>query len=207
MTNAIGILGGTFDPVHFGHLRSGLDVAEQFDLAEIRLIPAARPPHRGQPQATAEQRLEMLELAVAENKTFVIDDRELHRQGKSYTIDTLLSLRQEFPNSPLYLILGTDAFYGLTTWHRWQELLDFTHIIVMTRPGEKTVMPTALAGWQIVDANNIDPTTLTGKVYRCDVSQLDISATQIRTLLADNKSPQFLLPEAVLSYARAEKIY
>lgn len=207
MTSAIGILGGTFDPIHYGHLRPALDVAERFDLAEIRLIPSARPPHRGQPLATPEQRLAMLELAVAGNKTFVVDDRECHRQGKSYTIDTLVSLKQELPKRPLYLLLGTDAFYGLPMWHRWQELLDFTHIIVMTRAGEDATMPTALADWEISDVDEMDLALLAGKVYRCDVSQLAISATQIRKLLSNNKSPQFLLPDAVLEYAQQEKIY
>ncbi len=207
MASAIGILGGTFDPIHFGHLRPALDVAEQFGLAEIRLIPSARPPHRGQPQATPEQRLAMLELAVAGNDTFVIDDCELHRTGKSYTIDTLTSLRQEYPDSALYLLLGTDAFHGLPTWHRWQELLDFAHIIVMTRPGETAHMPTALADWEIKKPSDVNSTQLVGNIYRCDVSQLAISATQIRRLLAENKSPQFLLPATVLAYAKEERIY
>ncbi|NOQ81528.1 MAG: adenylyltransferase/cytidyltransferase family protein, partial [Methylophaga sp.] len=107
MADSIGILGGTFDPIHFGHLRPALDVAEQLGLDRVHLIPSARPPHRDQPQATAEQRLTMLHLAVKNNPQFVVDDRELHREGASYTVDTLVSLRQDFPDSPLYLMVGT----------------------------------------------------------------------------------------------------
>lgn len=110
MTTKIGILGGTFDPVHFGHLRPALDVAEQLNLEHVRLIPSAEPPHRAEPVATAQQRVALLQLAIKNNPRFVVDDRELHRKGPSYTVDTLYSLKQEFPDSSFYLMLGTDAF-------------------------------------------------------------------------------------------------
>ncbi|MBL1321256.1 MAG: nicotinate-nucleotide adenylyltransferase [Methylophaga sp.] len=199
MAESIGILGGTFDPVHFGHLRPALDVADQLGLDRIHLIPSARPPHRGEPQATPEQRLTMLQLAVKNNPQFVVDDRELHREGNSYTIDTLLSLRQEFPNSPLYLMVGTDAFSYIQTWHRWQELLDLAHIVVMQRPDETLTMSDEMTSWYRQHlAINGAPTQLAGKIWRVNVTQLAISATEIRTKIAQGSNPQYLLPDAVI---------
>jgi len=196
---AIGILGGTFDPIHFGHLRSALDVLQQLDLQHIRLIPSARPPHRQQPLASPEQRLMMLHLAVKNNQQLVVDDRELARQGASYTVDTLLSLRQQFVDNPLYLLLGTDAFLHIQTWHRWTELLALAHIVVMQRPGEPLVMSEQLARWyQQHMGDNNDHSQVAGKIWPVVVTQLDISATAIREMVSQGKSPQFLLPDAVI---------
>jgi len=196
---SIGILGGTFDPIHFGHLRPALDVAEQLKLDRIHLIPSARPPHREQPQATPEQRLTMLHLAVKNNAQFVVDDRELHREGASYTVDTLLSLREEFPHSPLYLMLGTDAFSHIQTWHRWQALLDLAHIVVMQRPGDAVNMPKELDKWyqQHLTVDNAD-NKLAGEIWPVEVTQLAISATDIRCKVTNEQNPQFLLPDAVI---------
>lgn len=199
MAESIGILGGTFDPIHFGHLRPALDVAEQLGLDRVHLIPSARPPHREQPQATAEQRLTMLHLAVKNNAQFVVDDRELHREGASYTIDTLLSLRQDFPDSSLYLMVGTDAFAQIQTWHRWQELLGLAHIVVMQRANEKLTMSDDMADWyQQHLASNDGAKTLLGEIWPVNVTQLVISATDIRKKIAHNSNPQFLLPDAVI---------
>ncbi|NOQ93317.1 MAG: nicotinate-nucleotide adenylyltransferase [Methylophaga sp.] len=199
MAESIGILGGTFDPIHFGHLRPALDVLEQLNLDRIHLIPSARPPHREQPQATPEQRLTMLHLAVKNNEQFVVDDRELHREGASYTIDTLLSFRQDFPDSPLYLILGSDAFSHIQTWHHWDELLDFAHIVVMQRPNETVAMPEQVEHWfeQHV-ANQDDAKLKSGKIWPIAVTQLAISATDIRSKISQSLNPQFLLPDAVI---------
>jgi nicotinate-nucleotide adenylyltransferase len=199
MTESIGILGGTFDPVHFGHLRPALDVAEQLGLERIHLIPSARPPHRGKPQATPEQRLTMLQLAVKNNPQFVVDDRELHREGNSYTIDTLLSLRQDYPESPLYLMLGTDAFAHIQTWHRWDELLDLAHIVVMQRADEPLKMSDDLNEWcQKHLAEEDETEQLAGKIWPIHVTQLAISATNIRSKIEQGRTPQFLLPGAVI---------
>ncbi len=129
----IGMLGGTFDPVHIGHLRSALEVAESYALDKLLLIPSARPPHRETPQVSAQQRLEMVRLAVADVAVLSVDDRELRRDKPSWSIDTLLSLRAELDEQDqLLLILGWDAFCGLPNWHRWSELLDHCHILVFT---------------------------------------------------------------------------
>jgi len=199
MAELIGILGGTFDPVHFGHLRPALDVIEQLGLDRVHLIPSARPPHREQPQASPEQRLTMLQLAVKNNPQFVVDDRELHREGASYTVDTLLSLREEYPDSSLYLMLGTDAFSYIQTWHRWDELLNLAHIVVMQRPDETLEMSPELNEWyqQHLALDN-ESNNIAGAIFPVKVTQLAISATEIRSKLSQGLSPQFLLPDAVI---------
>lgn len=201
MNEAIGILGGTFDPIHFGHLRSALEVSEQLNLAHIRLIPSARPPHRNQPHATPQQRLMMLHLAKKNADRFIVDDRELQRDGISYSIDTLLSLRQDFPDNPLFLLLGTDAFLGIQTWHKWQDLLELAHIVVIGRPDETLAMPIELNTWyqqHLAMPNANDAHSLAGKIWPVTVTQLAISATAIRSSVLEGKSPQFLLPDAVI---------
>ena len=124
----IGILGGTFDPIHFGHLRSGLEVYESLEFEHIRLIPCGVPPHRELPIASNEQRLAMMRLAVEDNTKLIVDQRELQREGPSYTVDTLLELRQEFPDTPLCLIIGSDAFLGLDSWHQWKKIPQLAHL-------------------------------------------------------------------------------
>jgi len=208
MTEAIGILGGTFDPIHYGHLRPALDVASELGLDHVHLIPNSIPPHRAQPVATAQQRLEMLHLAVEHNSTFVIDDRELTREGSSYTVDTLLSLRKQFPNKALYLLMGTDAFLHIQSWHRWDELLNLAHIVVMQRPGELPVMNGATQQWfeqHLADKNS--GSLLYGNIWPVTVSQLMISSTQIREIIRNQLSPQFLLPDAVISYINKAALY
>ena len=195
MSEAIGILGGTFDPIHFGHLRTALDVAEQLNLDHIRLIPSARPPHRDQPQASPKQRLTMLQLAIKNNERFVIDDREIHRQGDSYTVDTLLGLRQDFTDNPLFLLMGTEAFAEIKTWSRWQQLLDLAHIVVMQRPNERLTMPDEYRNHL---AQKGDEQLASGKVWSLVVTQLAISASEIRAKIAHDENPQYLLPDAVI---------
>lgn len=208
MSEAIGILGGTFDPIHFGHLRPALDVAEQLGLSHVRLIPSARPPHREQPLASPQQRLLMLHLAVKNSERFIVDDRELHREGASYTVDTLLSLRQDFPDSSLYLLLGTDAFLGIQSWHKWQRLIELAHIVVMQRPNENTVMPTELDSWyQQYLATDEDKDKTAGKIWPIAVTQLEISATIIRSKIAQGLTPQFLMPDAAIQLIEQLGLY
>ena len=141
----IGIFGGTFDPIHYGHLRPALELLETLELAEVRFIPCRIPAHRGLPQVTAEQRLALVRLALADQPGFMADDRELRREGPSYMVDTLASLREDVgPETPLCLIIGADAFRELHTWRRWRELTDWAHIVVMQRPGVLQSLPTAL---------------------------------------------------------------
>jgi nicotinate-nucleotide adenylyltransferase len=206
----IGILGGTFDPIHHGHLRPAQEALRALDLAEIRVIPVANPPHRRTPVATAAQRLRMVELAVAGIPGFVVDDREIRRGGLSYTVPTLDSLRREVGARPLCLLMGMDAFEGIETWHQWKRLPELAHLVVMTRPGWTFPSGTALPEWARERAvREPDQLVLTGagKIYFQAVTPQDISATRIREAIAGGKPVDDFLPSAVLEYIHAHRIY
>ncbi len=203
----IGIFGGTFDPIHYGHLRSALEVKEIFGLTELRLVPSAQPPHREQPAATAPMRLQMLELAIKNQPGFIIDTRELNRHGASYMVDTLKSLRQEFQNEPLLLFIGSDAFNQLETWHQWRHLFDNAHIIVMTRPGFNIQNLDKFFKVRLTNEITELAHKLAGKLYFQQVTQLDISATAIRNMIDKQQNPGFLLPDTVITYIRQHKLY
>ncbi|RON21240.1 nicotinic acid mononucleotide adenylyltransferase [Pseudomonas brassicacearum] len=206
----IGMLGGTFDPVHIGHLRGALEVAESLALDELRLTPSARPPHRGTPQVSAKDRLAMVECAVAGVAPLVVDARELQRDKPSYTIDTLELMRAELAaQTQVFLLLGWDAFCGLPTWHRWEELLQHCHILVLQRPDADSEPPDALRN--LLAARSVsDPLALkgpSGQIAFVWQTPLAVSATQIRQLLASGKSVRFLVPDAVLAYIDAHGLY
>lgn len=207
---SIGILGGTFDPIHYGHLRPAQEVLRALDLAEIRVIPAANPPHRRPPVATPEQRLRMAVLAVAGVPGFTVDDREYRRQGPSYTVLTLESLRAEFGARPLCLLMGLDAFEGIESWHQWQRLPELAHFIVMTRPGWDVPAGEKVPAWAR-DRLTREPAPLgqtgAGKIYFQPVTPQDISATRIRETLARGEPVEAWLPPAVLDYIRTNRIY
>ncbi|MWV12217.1 nicotinate-nucleotide adenylyltransferase [Pseudomonas sp. R-28-1W-6] len=206
----IGLLGGTFNPVHIAHLRAALEVAEQLALDELRLIPSARPPHREAPLVSAEQRLAMVRLAVEGESRLTVDDRELRRAKPSFTFDTLESLRAELAaDDQLFLLLGWDAFCGLPTWHRWQELLQHCHILVLQRPDADSEAPEALR--DLLAARSVsDPQGLvgpSGQIAFVWQTPLAVSATQIRQLLAEGRSVRFLVPDAVLAYIQTHGLY
>ncbi|PHN47474.1 nicotinate-nucleotide adenylyltransferase [Pseudomonas amygdali] len=206
----IGMLGGTFDPVHIGHLRGALEVAELLELDELRLTPSARPPHRDMPSVTAEDRLAMVQSAVAGVSPLTVDDRELKRDKPSYTLDTLESMRAELaPQDQLFLLLGWDAFCGLPTWHRWEEMLEHCHIVVLQRPDADSESPDAMRNLLAARAVS-DPKALKGPGGHITFvwqTPLSVSATQIRQLLASGKSVRFLVPDAVLAYIDARGLY
>lgn len=206
----VGILGGTFDPIHYGHLRPALELLETLKLAEVRFIPCRVPAHRDTPSITAEQRLELVQLAIAEQAGFVIDGRELCRPGTSYMIDTLSSLRAELGVTPLCLILGSDAFRELMTWRRWQELTDLAHIVVMRRPGADQPLPPLLEDFvssRLIDQPQALHDRPAGSILWQTVTPLAISATQIRRLLMRGQSARYLLPEPVLAHIHAHALY
>src|ERR1700756_767987 len=171
----IGFFGGTFDPIHCGHLRTAFELWRELGLAEVRFLPTGSPPHRAQLYASAELRLKMVEAAGADQPGVVVDDREGRRSGGSYSVDTLTELRCEYPHRSLCLLLGMDAFLGLPNWHRWRELLTLAHIIVAHRPG-----------WR---AQTTRPLRV--------VTQLEISSTDLRALIIGGRDPRYLVPEAV----------
>lgn len=208
------LLGGTFDPVHYGHLRLADDVAQALAPVEVRLLPARDPPHRAAPAASADQRLAMLHRALAEFPRLEVDGQELRRGGKSYTVLTLEALRREAPRRPLGLIVGADSFLGLPTWHRWRDLFDLGHLVVAQRPGTVLAidaLPPQLgrewhrrvctdARWRNERAGAIVPVTVTPH---------PISSTAIRTALArgDIEAVRRLLPADVLTYIEANRLY
>jgi len=206
----IGILGGCFDPVHNGHLRSALEIQQFLGLDEVRLVPCNVPPHRAQPVASPQQRVAMLNAAIANYPVFSVDTRELEREGPSYTLDTLKSLREEMAAATLCLLIGMDAFLGLTSWHRWHELTDYCHLVVMHRPGTRLPEQGELADFirlhRVMVAGKLDSQTA-GLLLFHQVSQLEISATAIRKLLGSGGDAGFLLPEHVLDIVRSEDIY
>jgi nicotinate-nucleotide adenylyltransferase len=210
MVTRIGLFGGTFDPIHIGHLRSALEVAEQLGLDELRLIPGARPPHRNAPQVSAQQRLEMVRLAVEGVEYLRVDDIEFRRERPSYTIETLEALRRDMePHVQLLLMLGWDAFCGLPGWHRWTELLDHCHILVLQRPDADSEPPQALCDL-IAARTQSDPQALSGPAGQITYiwqTPLAVSATQIRGLLAAGKSVRFLVPDAVMNYIETHGLY
>ena len=212
----LAILGGTFDPVHYGHLRAADEVRAALALPEVRLVPAGDPPHRTKPLASASDRVAMLELAVRDFPQLAIDTREIARGGKSYTVDTLADFRAEMPLRPLALVAGADVFRALPGWHRWRALFDLAHIVVVPRPGVATDadLPPALAEeWRArltADARLLR-SRLAGAIYVQPVSAQPISSTAIRAALAagDARSVEIagLLPAAVLAYIESHRLY
>lgn len=206
----IGVFGGTFDPVHHGHLRIALEIAQSLALDEVRFVPCRQPPHRSPPQASAKQRLAMLQLALSSQPEFVIDERELNREGPSYMVDTLSSMRSEEAEVPLVLIVGVDAFVALTSWYRWQHLLELAHIAVALRPGAPFILDGELAALyqrcQLKDLASL-PQRPAGNIVLCPVTQLDISASAIRQLVVNGRSARYLLPDDVWVYLQQHPIY
>jgi nicotinate-nucleotide adenylyltransferase len=208
--SGIGVFGGTFDPVHFGHLRAAHEVREILGLADFRLVPAGQPPHRDPPLATPQQRLAMLRRAVGPVPGISVDDREVRRSGWSYMVDTLGEMRAEAGSAPIVLVVGQDAANHLDGWHRWKSLFELAHLAVMRRPG-------AVFGWHGELKRSMeqrlvnDPAPLrsrpAGRVLLLDVTQLAISSTDIRRQLQAGRSPRFLLPDSVLDYIREQRLY
>lgn len=206
----IGIFGGTFDPIHYGHLRTAFELWQALGLKEVRFMPTGDPPHRDAPLADAALRLAMVRAAVADQSAFVVDDRETRREGLSYSIDTLAGLRREYPQRSLCLLLGMDAFLGLPTWHRWRELPDLAHIVVAHRPGWKAPT-TGPLGELMVDRGTGGVRDLhsatAGRIYVHAVTQLEISSTELRDLIVDGRDPRYLVPDSVRAMLRESGCY
>ncbi|HWI14015.1 MAG TPA: nicotinate-nucleotide adenylyltransferase [Burkholderiales bacterium] len=212
----IGIFGGTFDPIHYGHLRLAEEAGDRLRLAEVRFIPAGSPPHRTAPGADAAHRLAMAKLAIAGNDRFTVDDREVRRAGPGYTVDTLTELRAEVGTQrPLALLMGADAFLDLATWRRWASLFELAHIVVAYRPGFpvdawQARMPVPLAreyGARLAQQPLAVHLAPAGGVFVLPIAELDIAATGIRHAVSEGMSPRYLLPDSVLDYIEAEKLY
>ena len=206
----VGILGGTFDPVHNGHVRLALEVKERLDLDGVRLVPAPRPRLRADPRADVDERARLLKLAAAGCPGLTVDERELARAGPTYTVDTLEELRAELPGRSICLILGMDAFARLDRWWRWTDLCGLCHIVVAHRPGAD-VPTTGPVAVMLAERASDDPTALArsehGRVLLCEAPLLDISASQIRALLSRGRCIRGLVPDAVYETLIEEELY
>lgn len=215
-SRAIALLGGTFDPVHVGHVGLADDARRAFPAADVRLVPAADPPHRPPPGALAEHRLAMLKLAITGHDGLTIDTREIARGGKSYTVLTLEELRAESPTRPLILVVGADAFRGLPTWHRWREILALAHLAVAARPGDPfaEALPRALVPLWSERRTSAASDLIgapAGRIYVLPSVARDVSASAIRAALARGgearESVRALLPPAVWDYIDSHRLY
>lgn len=207
----VGVFGGTFNPVHYGHLRSALELVEHLGLDHLRLMPCAVPPHREAPSCSAEDRAAMVDLAVASEPRLRCDTRELNRAGKSYTIDSLLELREELGDGhSLSLVMGCDAVLKITSWHRWEELLDVAHIVVIARPGWHFPEQGEVADWlqaHRAAGKEVLRSAPAGTILVEELRPLAISSTEVRELLAKSQSARYLLPEPVLDYIQDRHLY
>lgn len=214
MTNpeaGLAILGGTFDPVHFGHLQSAIAVKELLGVPIVKLVPSFIPPHKGSPDSSAIERLSMLQIATDENSGIMVDDREICRQGVSYTVDTLASFRCEIGrNAALFFILGIDSFCTLNEWQRWQELTDISHLVVLARPGYLPQIPPEVQVWAsdktVADVNCMESKTC-GEICHVQLIQVDVSATEIRRMIASGIRPTGKMPEKAIEYAIEHELY
>ena len=211
----VGILGGTFDPIHYGHLRLAEEMLELANLSHIRFVPAGTPPHRDSPQVSARHRSAMVRLAIADQPAFVLDDREVERTTPCYTVDTLRELRAELGEAqPLCLLMGGDAFLQLHTWNEWERLFELAHIVVGYRPGftleERihTATPELQSHYQQrLCAAEVLSQKPAGGIAELAIPKLEISATLIRSRVAENRSIRYLLPNAVAGYIHQHQLY
>ena len=206
----LAFFGGTFDPVHYGHLRCAEQARQSLNLEILYLLPAGDPPHRSTPYTTARQRLEMLRLALAEFPALAIDEREIQRSGPSYMVDTLVELHTQFPQRPLLLLIGQDAVNLLHTWHEWERLFELTHIVTFPRPGAAPGYRQDIAR-QMERRSCPDLASLlkmeVGGVLHLDLERIDISATSIQSIMRLGRSPRSMLPDSVLEYINKNQLY
>jgi len=204
---SIGILGGSFDPVHRAHVQVALIVLASLQLDEVRLMPCQQSPTRSAPQASGEHRCAMLNLVTQDHHNLLVDDRELHRTAPSYSVDSLRELRREYPNDGLFFIVGVDAFNGLLAWHQWKEIFELAHIVVVGRMGEKIKRDGELAEMLAERGREDKPSTLSGAIITGLNCNLPTSSTEVREALKTNISVNTLLEKPVIDYIQENRLY
>jgi len=211
----IGIFGGTFNPVHWGHIRTAIEIKHALGLDKMLMLPCGSPPHREQPEVSSETRLTMLKLALEEYPELEIDDRELKRDGPSYSVDTLQSLHADMSDQNIAMCIGADAFLLLNTWHRWRELFELAHIVVAHRPGwsienVRKQLPSELE--EVLSERYLEDVTRisekpSGYIVELNVTEIDISSSNIRQRVRSNQSISGLVPIAVEGYIKKHSLY
>lgn len=205
----LGILGGTFNPIHYGHLSAAWQTSQNLGLTALRFMPCHHPPHRNPPVVSVKDRLQMLHLAIDNIPGFVIDDRELKSNEISYTVNSLAAIRKEVGDTPICLLLGCGVFSQIKTWHEPEKLIHLAHIVIVDRPEEmlkRNDFIDDLLTHEISDPQMLKQKSA-GLVYFENNTPLGISSTLIRQMLAKQQSPRFLLPESVLNYIHERKLY
>ncbi|GHF81308.1 nicotinate-nucleotide adenylyltransferase [Thalassotalea marina] len=207
----VGILGGTFDPIHYGHIKPALDIAKQLKLDELSLMPAHIPPHKQGTHADAMHRLKMTELAAKEGASITVDNRELTRNTPSYTVDTLAQIRQERPNVQLFFLVGMDSLLSFTRWYKWQEILTYCHLVVSVRPGyDKALLneqdQQALAPY-FCDSTESLVHHHAGKIVLLNQPSIDVSSTELRSAITNNCFDESLQPKSVIDYIKRHNLY
>lgn len=210
-SRAIGLFGGTFNPIHIGHLRTALEIRERLGFDEIRLLPSAQPPHRDEPQVSAEHRAAMVARAIEGEPGLLLDDRELRRAGPSWTLETLREVRQELgANVSLSFCVGMDSLVNLSSWHRWQELTDWAHLVVAARPGWQMPTEGEVAEWLLArqsdDARMVRQQSH-GLVLVTELTLLPVAATELRQRLRAGCSVRYLTPDSVVNYIEEHRLY
>ena len=208
--HAIGILGGTFDPIHFGHLKPALEISEALSLHKLFLMPNHIAPHKAQSQCSAIQRCEMVKLAIQKYPQMELDTRELNRTKPSYTIDTLKELKIEHPKIPICFIMGMDSLLSFDSWFQWSEILNYCHLVIVKRPHchahfNKTIA-TLVNRCETANKQDLHQFPC-GKIYFQDTQQFDISSTEIRSRLKNNKSIDAMAPSSVINYIKQFHLY
>ncbi|MBY0577643.1 MAG: nicotinate-nucleotide adenylyltransferase [Burkholderiales bacterium] len=211
--NPVGIFGGTFDPIHFGHLRLAQEVAGYCALESVRVVPAGIPPHRNPPHCEASHRFEMVRIAACGNSLLIPDPREIRKGSPCFSVETLLEMRAELGDEqPLCLMLGADAFLGLVRWHRWTELFDLAHVLVAQRPGFdiRSAMTSPLReayAQRLATGPEVLRQSPCGGIVNVDITLLDISSSMIRECFSRGTSARYLLPDGVLDYIQSHNLY
>ncbi len=207
----LAILGGTFDPIHNGHIESAIAVKERLAVAAVKLVPSFIPPHKLLPGTSAAHRLEMIRIATEKVDGIEVDDREISREGVSYTFNTLASFRRDIGvSAPLYFVLGVDSYATLNTWHRWRELTESAHLLVLKRAGFVGEIPGEVKRWaEVRQARKLEclQNSAGGLVCQVELTQLEVSATYIRQVLGHGGQPDGLMPQSVVDYARQHGLY
>ncbi len=206
MKRLIGVNGGTFDPIHFGHLRSALEVLMALELDEVKFIPSFQPVHKDAPCVSAVDRCEMVRLAIKRQPLFSLDTIEVDREGASFMVDTLSTLKKKNPDDTLVLMMGVDAFAKFDSWHKWQDILEVANLAIMNRPG--CVKSYSKKVNEILKKHKVESLNLSfGQVVELSVTQLDLSATALRSFLQKNETVDYLMPASVVEYIQKNNLY